>query len=85
MLQTRKLTRKLTHMENRLRVRRAELDITQFEVAGKAGINHTKLSRIENGLIDPTVDEIAAIAKALKATPVELFPTLAAELGTEAL
>jgi transcriptional regulator with XRE-family HTH domain len=66
-------------MENRVRVRRAELRVTQFEISRKAKINETKLSRIETGLIDPTADEIKALAKALDATPAELFPTLAAE------
>lgn len=64
-------------MENRLRVRRAELDVTQFQVAKKVGVDHSKLSRIENGHQDPTPEEIAALAKALDAQPHELFPTLA--------
>ena len=64
-------------MENRLRVRRAELDITQFQVAKKIGLDHSKLSRIENGYQDPTPDEIAALARVLDTTPAKLFPTLA--------
>jgi transcriptional regulator with XRE-family HTH domain len=64
-------------MENRVRVRRAELRVTQFEISRKAKINETKLSRIETGLIDPSADEIKALAKALSATPEELFPGLA--------
>jgi transcriptional regulator with XRE-family HTH domain len=64
-------------MENRLRVRRAELDVTQFEIARKVGFDTSKLSRIENGILDPTPEDVAKLAKALKATPVELFPTLA--------
>lgn len=67
------------HMKNRLRVRRAELDVTQFQVAKKVGFDAAKLSRIENGLVDPSADDIAALAKALKSTPAELFPTLAAQ------
>ncbi len=63
-------------MENRLRVRRAELDVTQFEIARKVGFDTSKLSRIENGILDPTPDDVAKLAKALKATPAELFPTL---------
>lgn len=64
-------------MENRVRVRRAELRVTQFEISRRAKINETKLSRIETGLIDPSADEIKALAKALNATPAELFPSLA--------
>jgi transcriptional regulator with XRE-family HTH domain len=64
-------------MENRLRVRRAELDVTQFQVAKKVGVDHSKLSRIENGYQDPTPDEIAALARVLDTTPETLFPSLA--------
>lgn len=64
-------------MKNRLRVRRAELDVTQFQVARKVGFDAAKLSRIENGLVDPSAEDIAALAKALKAQPHELFPSLA--------
>lgn len=65
-------------MENRLRVRRAELDVTQFEIARKVGFDTSKLSRIENGILDPTPDDVAKLAKALNAKPAELFPALAA-------
>ena len=67
----------VSSMKNRLRVRRAELDVTQFEIAREVGFDAAKLSRIENGLVDPSTDEIAALAKALKAKPHELFPSLA--------
>lgn len=50
---------------------------TQEWVAGKTGIHHTRISRIENGLVAPTDDEIKSLAKALKSTPVDLFPSLA--------
>jgi transcriptional regulator with XRE-family HTH domain len=63
-------------MKNKLRVRRAELDVTQFEIARKVGFDAAKLSRIENGLVDPSTEDIAALAKALKTTPAELFPGL---------
>jgi transcriptional regulator with XRE-family HTH domain len=71
-------------MENRLRVRRAELRVTQFEIARKAKIGETKLSRIETGLIDPSHDEIRALARVLKTTPEQLFPTLPEQQGAEA-
>lgn len=64
-------------MQNRLRVRRAELDITQFEVARAVRIDHSKLSRIENGYQDPTADERAALARVLKTSEEALFPELA--------
>lgn len=64
-------------MKNRLKLRRTELELIQMEVAPKAGISQTRLSHIENELVEPTTEEIAALAKALKTTPAEIFPTLA--------
>jgi transcriptional regulator with XRE-family HTH domain len=67
-------------MHNKLRVRRAELELSQHAVAQKIeGLSRDRLHRIERGYADPTADEIAALAKALDATAAELFPTLAAE------
>lgn len=71
-------------MKNKLKLRRVELGLLQLTTAQKAGMAASRLSYIENELVDPTVDEIKALAKALKTTPVELFPTLAAELQAEA-
>jgi transcriptional regulator with XRE-family HTH domain len=70
-------------MENRLRVRRAELDVTQFEIARKVGFDTSKLSRIENGILDPTDREAAALARALKTTREALFPQLASSPAEE--
>lgn len=70
-------------MKNRLRVRRVELDVTQFEIARKSGIGETRLSRIENGLIDPLDHERAALARVLDTTEDVLFPELAASTPAE--
>jgi transcriptional regulator with XRE-family HTH domain len=64
-------------MKNRLKLRRTELELIQMEVAPKAGISQSRLSHIENELVEPTDDEIKALAKALKTTPEQLFPSLA--------
>lgn len=64
-------------MTNKLRVRRAVLDVTQHDVAQRIGIHRDRFWRIENGYTDPTTEEIDALARALDATPAELFPTLA--------
>lgn len=65
-------------MHNKLRVRRAELELSQHAVAIRIeGLSRDRLHRIERGYADPTTDEIVALAKALDTTPAELFPALA--------
>lgn len=64
-------------MKNSLRVKRAERRVTQLWVAREAGLTTSRLSYIENEQLDPTPDEIAAIARALDTTPETLFPGLA--------
>lgn len=63
-------------MQNRLKVRRAELGLTQIRAARKAGLSQTRWSLIETRKDDPTVDEIKALARALRASADELFPGL---------
>jgi putative transcriptional regulator len=63
-------------MENRLRVRRAEQDVTQLELALKVGISDSQISLMERGHIDPTPKLAAKMARALKTTPEALFPGL---------
>lgn len=59
---------------NKLRVRRAELTITQSRAAKAAGMGRYRFWQIENGDgPDPTPDEQRAIAKALKAKAADLF------------
>lgn len=36
-------------MKNRIKVRRAELDMTQYELADKAGVARTIVNQIETG------------------------------------
>jgi DNA-binding XRE family transcriptional regulator len=64
-------------MENRLKVRRAERDITQLDLALEVGISNSQISQIERGYVDPTPELAAKIAKALKTTPESIFPPLA--------
>ncbi len=59
---------------NRLRVIRAEKRITQLDTAAKANMGMTRFWKIENGYIDPTPADRAAIAKALKVSEAEVFP-----------
>lgn len=69
---------------NRLRVLRAERDITQMDLALKAKIQKDRYWRIENSYEKPSADEIARLAKALKAEPAELgFGALRPERAEE--
>lgn len=58
---------------NRLRIIRAERRISQFRLYLKTGINASKISFIENDLIQPTEEEKRKIAKALEASIIEVF------------
>ena len=68
-------------MTNRLRVIRAERRITQFQLRLQTGINATKISFIENGLVQPREDEKQKLARALGANPEEIFPVMRQEAG----
>lgn len=67
---------------NRLRVLRAEQDITQLTLARKARVNVTRVSFIENGLADAKPDEREKLAKALGVPVTDVFP-LPAQESTE--
>jgi len=57
---------------NRLRVLRAEREVTQIEVARRTGIQMTRYWRIEKGYDAPTDAERARLAKALRVDESEL-------------
>lgn len=61
-------------MSNRLRDVRVLKRITQFQLRLQTGINATKISFIENNLVQPRGDEIKKLARALNVTPAEIFP-----------
>lgn len=63
---------------NRLRVLRAELRLSQMEVAAYLGCGHNRFWRIENGFQEPTPAECHKLAKLLKSPVAEIFPTKAA-------
>ena len=50
---------------NRLKVVRAEKKMTQFKLSVFTGIIQSRLSYIENGLIEPSEDDKKKIAEAL--------------------
>jgi transcriptional regulator with XRE-family HTH domain len=59
----------LNEKRNVIRIRRQAAELTQGELAKKAGINQSKLSLYENGLIDLTDAELQKVEKFLDAQP----------------
>lgn len=49
-----------------LKTARTKAKLTQVEVAEKAGIHPNYYARVERGEVNPTVDIVDSIAKALK-------------------
>jgi len=60
-------------MSNRLRDVRVLKRVTQFQLRLQTGINATKISFIENGLVEPREDEVKKLSKALGVRPEEIF------------
>ena len=58
----------------RLRFWREQAALTQAELAAKAGITQTHLSRIERGEIQPRPATIRRLAEALGVRPADLMP-----------
>ena len=52
---------------------RDAMDVSQEEMADKAGIHRTYISGVERGVRNPTVTVLAKIAKAAGAAPEELL------------
>lgn len=59
---------------NRLRLLRAERRLTQMLLWRKCGIAASRISLIENGVVEATHEERTAIAKALKVSVNDIFP-----------
>lgn len=53
--------------------RRKELGLTQAQVAKRAGMTRSNYAHIERGRHDPSIDQMKAIAKALKVKPILNF------------
>ena len=56
-----------------LRVKRAELDMTQAELAEKSGVNIATINSYENSGYMPGADKLVALAEALGCTPNDLL------------
>ena len=57
----------------RLKAARAAMDMSQDELAKKAGVTRQTISAVENGDYNPTINLCIAICKALGKTLDELF------------
>lgn len=58
---------------NKLREKRVVKQITQFQLRIATGIHQSKISMIENGLIEPRPDERRKLAEALGVSPEEIW------------
>lgn len=56
-----------------LRARREELGLTQADVAWKAYMDQSYYSRLERGLVDPSIRMVARVAAALQIETSELL------------
>ncbi|MDP1722425.1 MAG: helix-turn-helix transcriptional regulator [Candidatus Gottesmanbacteria bacterium] len=59
---------------DRLRKLRASKQLTQEELADRAGMHFTYIGQIERGLRNPSLVNLHKLAKALHITAGELFP-----------
>jgi len=60
-------------MGNKVRETRVVKRVSQFQLRLATGIHQSKISMIENGLIDPREDEKEKLAKALGVAVKEIF------------
>jgi len=61
-------------MINRIKARRFINNQTQDVLSNLTGLDRPKISRIENGFVEPKQSEKEALAKALKTSVKDLFP-----------
>ena len=60
-------------MFNKIKALRALHNLTQDQVAKELRCDHSKISRIERGYIQPKLEEKQKIAELLKVSPEEIF------------
>jgi putative transcriptional regulator len=61
-------------MKNRMKVLRAERNLSQAELADRLGVARQTINAMEAGKHDPSLRLAYAVAKALGATVQEVFP-----------
>lgn len=57
-----------------IKIVRVKKDLSQQEVAARANITPSYMSRIENGSISTSVEKLCQIAQAMECQPAELLP-----------
>lgn len=62
-------------MENKIRIKRKELGISQEELAAKCRVSRQTINAIENNKYDPTLSLAFSLANVLGITVDELFKT----------
>ena len=60
---------------NRVAMLRKKAGLTQVALAHRIGMSSEAVSRIENGSASPTLERVAAIARALDVPLAEFFPS----------
>ncbi len=58
----------------KVRMKRFEMEMTQEEIAEKAGMHPTYLGSVERGERNISLENIIALAKALNCSPKDLMP-----------
>ncbi|WP_017221341.1 helix-turn-helix domain-containing protein [Moritella dasanensis] len=57
-----------------IKITRVKKDLTQQEVASRANITPSYMSRIESGTVSTSVEKLCRIAQAMECPPGELIP-----------
>ncbi len=55
------------------KIRMFDKQISQFELSRLSGVHPSRISRLENDLVTPTVNEVKKISEALGVLPEEVF------------
>ena len=63
----------MSDMQNKIRVRRKELGLSQEELAKKCGVSRQTINAIENNKYDPTLSLAFSLARELSIKVDELF------------
>lgn len=64
----------ITTLARKIRVRRAEIGMSQMKLAEAADCHINHIGRIERGQADPSFSMLLRIARGLKISPKELMP-----------
>ena len=64
----------LTQIGKKIKIAREKTGFTQEQVAEKAGVHVSYYSRIERGVVNPSVEVLESIAKVLKVKSSDILP-----------